>query len=93
MPSKDTKLLKFDQYNKSDKTACNIYVDLKYLIEKQTDVKMTLENYSEKSRLTYPCRYSISTIWICNGKENKYDVQRGENCMKKFSETKKLVFT
>ena len=34
MPSKDTKLLEFDQYWKSDKAPCFVYVDLECLIEK-----------------------------------------------------------
>ena len=34
-----------------------------------------------------PCGYSISTIWAFDSKENKYNVYRGEDCMKKFCES------
>ena len=34
MPSEDTKILEFNQYQKSDKAPCIIYVDLEYLMEK-----------------------------------------------------------
>ena len=33
------------------------------------------------------CGYSVSTIWIFDGIENKHDLQRDEDCMKKFSES------
>ena len=34
MPSEDTKILEFNQYQKSDKVPFIIYLDLKYIIEK-----------------------------------------------------------
>ena len=32
-------------------------------------------------------RYSMSTIWAFNDIENKQDVYRGEDCIKKFCES------
>ena len=34
MPSKDTSILEFNQYQKSDKTLVIVYVDLEFIIEK-----------------------------------------------------------
>ena len=31
-----------------------------------------------------PCRYSMSAVWVFDNIENKDDVYRGKNCMKKF---------
>ena len=39
MPSEDTKLLKFNQYQKSDKAPVTIYADLECLIEKTDGCK------------------------------------------------------
>ena len=32
-----------------------------------------------------PCRFSMSKIWMFDFIENKYDLYRGECCMKEFS--------
>ena len=34
-----------------------------------------------------PVRYSISTIWTFDGTENKHEVCKGEDCIKKFCES------
>ena len=39
----DTKILEFNQYQKSDKAPFIIYVDFKYIIEKIDDVKIILK--------------------------------------------------
>ena len=44
MPSEDSKLLKFNQYQKSDKASFIIYADLKCRIEKIDGCKSNLEN-------------------------------------------------
>ena len=44
--SKDTKVLEFDQYQKSEKAPFVIYADLKYLIEKIDGCKNNPENSS-----------------------------------------------
>ena len=50
------------------------------------------KNNFEKSSATkvgepIPCEYSMSTIWTFDGIENKQDVNRGEDYMKKFCES------
>ena len=44
MPSEDTKILEFNQYQKSDKAPIIIYADLECLIEKTDGCKNNLEN-------------------------------------------------
>ena len=34
-----------------------------------------------------PCGYSMSTMWTFGGIENKHDVYRDEDCMRKFCES------
>ena len=88
MYSKDSKILEFNQYRKSDKTPSIISADVESLI-KRIDV---CKNNFEKSSTTkvgehIPCGYSMSTIWKFDGIENKHDVYSGEDCMKKFCES------
>ena len=66
MPSKDTKILEFNQYKKVDKAASIIYADHESLIKKVLD---GCKNNTEKSSTTkigerIPCGYSMSMIWI-----------------------------
>ena len=44
MPSEDTEILEFDQYQKTDKASLIIYTDLECLIEKIDGCKKNLEN-------------------------------------------------
>ena len=46
MPSEDTKILEFNQYQKSDKAPFVIYADLECLIEKIDGYKNNPENSS-----------------------------------------------
>ena len=46
MPSEDTKILEFNQYQKSDKTPFIIYGDLKCITEKIDECKNNPENSS-----------------------------------------------
>ena len=46
MPSDDTKILEFKQYQKSDKAPFIIYADLESIIEKIDGCKNNLENLS-----------------------------------------------
>ena len=62
-----------------------IYTDLESLIKRIGECK----NNPEKSSTTklgehITCGYSISTIWVFDGIENKHDLCRGEDCMKYF---------
>ena len=46
MQSEDTKILKHNQYQKSDKAPFIIYADLEYIIEKTDGCKYNPENLS-----------------------------------------------
>ena len=87
MPSKDTKILEFNQYQKSDKAPFVIYADLECLIEKIDGCKNNPENSSTtKVSEHIPSGFSMSTISSFRSIENKHDVYRGKDCMKKFCE-------
>ena len=72
MPFEDTKILKFNQYQKSNKAPFVNYADLECIIEKIDKCKRNLENRS------------MSTISSFRRIENKNGVCRGHNCIKKF---------
>ena len=46
MPSKDTKILEFNEYQKSDKAPFIIYADLEHLIEK-------IDGYKNNSKTSF----------------------------------------
>ena len=71
MHSEDTKVLEFDQYKKSDKAPFIIYADLEYLIEKVDGSK------------NIPSGFSMSTILSFKIIENKHDVYRVKDFIKK----------
>ena len=88
MPSEETKLLEFNQYQKSNKAPFIIYAELECLIEKVDRWK----NDPKKSPTTkvsehIPSGFSISTIWSFKSIENKHDIYRDKDCMKKFWES------
>ena len=88
MPSEDTKILEFDQYQKSDKTPFIIYADLESLIEKMDGCKNNPEKSSTaKVSEKIPSSFSMSTISSFKEIEKKHDVYRGKSCMKKFCES------
>ena len=87
MPSEDTKILEFNQYQKSDKAPLIIYADLAYIIEKTDGCKNNPENSSTtKVGEHIPSGLSMSTISSFGSIENKHDVCRGKEYMKKFCE-------
>ena len=87
MPSEDTKISEFNQYQKSDKAPFTIYPDLEFIIEKIDGCKNNPENSSTtKVSKHIPSGFSMSTISSFRSIENKYDVYRGKDCMKKFYE-------
>ena len=88
MPSEDTRILEFNRYHKSDKTRFNIYADLESLIEKNDFCKNNpAKSFIKKVGKHISSSFSMSTISSFKGIENQYDVYRGKDCMKKFSET------
>ena len=87
MPFEDTKLLEFNQYQKSNKAPFIIYTDLECILEKIDGCKNNPENLSTtKVSKHIPSSFSMSTISLFISIENKHDVYRGKDCMKKFSE-------
>ena len=63
MPFEDSKILEFNQYQKSDKAPLIIYVDLERLIDKIDRCKNNPENSSAaKVSEHIPSRFSISTM-------------------------------
>ena len=88
MPSEDTKILEFNQYQKFDKTPFIIYADLEYLIEKIDGCKNNPENsFTTKVGEHIPSGFEISTVSLFNSIENKHDVYIGEDRMKTFRES------
>ena len=88
MPSEDTKILEFNQYQKSDKESFIIYADLQCIIETIDGCKNNLENsFTTKVSKHIPSGFSMSTISLFRSIESKHDVYRGNDCMKKFCES------
>ena len=87
MPFEDSKILEFNQYQKSDKVSFIIYLDLECIKEKMDGCKNNPKNLSKTkvSKHISP-GFSISTILSFRRIENKHDVYRGKDCMKKFCE-------
>ena len=88
MPSEDTKILQFNQYQKSDKAPFIVYADLECIMEKIGGCKNNPEN-SSTTRVSkhIPSGFSMFTISSFRIIENKHDVDRSKDCMKKFCES------
>ena len=87
MPSENTKILEFNQYQKSDRATFIIYAELECIIEKIDGCK----NNPEKSSTTKVSEhillgFSMLTISSFKSIENMRDGYRGKDCMKKFCE-------
>ena len=88
MSSEDTKILEFNQYQESDKRPSIIYADLKSLLKIVDGCKNKPEKLSAtKVGKHIPSWHSMPTICTFDGIENKHDVYRGEDCMKKVCES------
>ena len=79
MPPEDTKILEFNQYPKFDKAPFIVYANLECIIEKIDRCKNSPENSSEH----IPSGFSMSTKSFFKSIENKHDLYRGKDCMKK----------
>ena len=87
MPSEDTKIWEFNQYQKSDKAPFIIYADLECIIEKIDGCKSNPENSATtKASEHIPSGFSMFTISSFTSIENKHDVSRGKDCRKTFCE-------
>ena len=85
IPFEDTKILEFNQYKQSDKAPFIIYADIECIIEKIDGCKNNPENSSTtKVSEHIPSGFSMSTISLLRSIENKHNVYRGKDCMKKF---------
>ena len=75
MPSEDTKILKFNQYQKSDKPIF-LYEDLECVIGKIDGYKNNPENSSTIKVIDepIPSSFSVSTISSFRSIKNKHDV-------------------
>ena len=87
MPSEDTTILEFNQYQKFYKAAFIIYADLEYIIEK-IDARNNNPGSSSKTKTSehIPSGFSMSTISSFKSIETKHYVYRGKGCTKRFCE-------
>ena len=82
MSFEDTKILEFNQNQKSDKASLIIYADLECIIEKIDGCKNNPKNSSTTKVSEYiPLVFSMSAISSFRSIQNKHDVYRGKNCM------------
>ena len=65
MPSDDTKILEFKQYQKSDKAPFIIYADLESIIEKTDGCKNNLENLST-TKVSEPIHHVFQCLQYFN---------------------------
>ena len=73
MPSEDTKILEFNQYQKSDKAPFIIYANLKCIIEKIDGCQNNPEKPSKtKVSKHIPSGFSMSIILSFRSLENKH---------------------
>ena len=85
MPFEDKKILELDQYQIPNKAPFVIYADLECLIKKIDACKNNPENSSTTKVIEYILSsFSMSKISSFKSIENKHDVCRGKDCMKKF---------
>ena len=82
MQSEDTEISKFNQYQKSDKAPFIVYADR----EKIDGCKNNPENKATKVSEHTSSGFLMSTISSFISIENKHDVYRGKDCMKRFCE-------
>ena len=84
MPSEDSKILEFNQYQKPGKAPFIIY-DLECIIKKTDACKNDPENSSTtKVSEHIPSGFSMSTLSSFRSIKNKHDAYRGKDCMKTF---------
>ena len=85
MRSKNNKVLKFNQYMKSDNMPYIIYDYIETLTKKIDGFTNNLENSSTiRIGEHIPCRYSMSKVLGFDHIENKHNLYRGKDCMKSF---------
>ena len=85
MSFEDTKILEFNQLQKSNKTPFITFASFESLIERTDGCKN--KSSTRKLGKPVPCEYLMSMIRTFDGIENKHDVYRGEDCMRNFCES------
>ena len=84
-PSEDIKILKFNQYQKSDKAPIVIYADLECLTKKIDECKNNPEYLSTtKVNKHFASGFSMPTSSPFRSIKNKHNVYRGKGCMEKW---------
>ena len=93
MPTKDNKTLKYNHGEKSLKAPFTIYADLEcLLIKEQSCQNNPNESYTERKAKHEPSGYSLNLVSSFDSKENKHNVYRGRDCIKRFcSDLKELA--
>ena len=93
MPTKDNKTLKYYHGEKSLKAPFTIYADLEcLLIKEQSCQNNPNESYTERKAKHEPSGYSLILVSSFDSKENKHNVYRGRDCIKRFcSDLKELA--
>ena len=93
MPTKDNKTLKYNHGEKSLKAPFTIYADLEcLLIKEQSCQNNPNESYTERKAKHEPSGYSLILVSSFDSKENKHNVYRGRDCIKRFcSDLKELA--
>ena len=85
MPSEKDNSLAFNQNMKPDKMTYTIYADIESLVKKIDGCANNPESPSTvKIGENNTCGYLISKIWAFKNIENKYNLYRWEDCIKKF---------
>ena len=88
MLSHDTKIMKCNQYQKSDEAPIIIYANLGCIIEKINGCKYNPEKSSSKKvNENFRSGFSMPTISSFRGIENRHEIYRGKDCMQKFCES------
>ena len=88
MPSEDTKISVFNQYQKSDKVLLIIYGDLECIIEKINGCKNNPESSSTSKICKHiPLDFSMSAISSFPNIENKHDSYGGKDSWKNFKKS------
>ena len=86
MPSENTKTLGLNQYHKSGEAQFIIYPDLECIIKKIDGCEKTPETSTTKLSEHIPSDFPMSTISLFRSIENKHDVYRDKNSLKRSCE-------
>ena len=82
----DIGILEFNKCLQFAKVPSIVHAYLKPLIQKRYQWKLNPEK-SSITKIGHSCGYATSMIWTSDAVENKHDVYRGKDCMKKIWES------